>query len=195
MGKSDGLEIISVFEKTPVNDWSKDAHKYAKSHLSEEPLRPEPIIFVKVPEHLKKAPKQLQKSYQRGEKAYHHAENCVICHGEQGEGNPAIMTPPLDGSRWVTEDKERLTKIALHGLMGEIEVKGKKYNGVMAGYNGRIPNQEIADILTYVRNAWSNKAGDAVTKKEVDQVQKETDEQTSKGPFQAADLLKAHPFK
>ena len=111
------------------------------------------------------------------------------------EDNPTIKVPPIDGSKWVTKDKKLLTKIALHGLIGELQVNDKNYNGVMAGYNGRIKNQEIADILTYVRNAWSNKTGDGVTKEEVDQIPKLTEDQIKKGPYQAADLLKAHSLK
>lgn len=194
MERNAGLDIISVFEKTPTNAWSNDAHKYAKAHLEQTTVK-EVIILAEIPEHLKKAPKEIQDSFQRGEKAYHHAENCVICHGLKGEGMEAVKAPPLDGSEWVTSDKTRLTKIALHGIMGPIEVKGTKYDGAMPGFNGRISNKEIADILTYVRNAWSNKVGDSVIEAEVQKLQKETDEQTKKGPYQAADLLKAHPFK
>ena len=79
--------------------------------------------------------------------------------------------------------------------MGPIEVKGKQYNGVMPGYNGRESNKHIADILTYVRNAWSNKTKDAITKKSVDQISKKTKDQAAKGPYKAVDLLKAHPMK
>ena len=194
MGKADGLAIISEFESKPVNDWSKDALKYAKAHLKEEVVVIKEVI-VKVPAHLKKAAANVQKSYQRGERAYHHAENCVVCHGAKGEGNDAIGVPPLDGSKWVTGDRKLLSKIALHGMMGKIEVKGKGYDGVMAGFNGRIQNREIADILTYIRNAWSNKTGDSITKKQVDYIQEESEEQTKKGPYKAADLLKEYPVK
>ena len=194
MGKSNGLEIIAAFERKEVNDWSEDALKYAKAHLKESEAV-EPKIIVKVPKHLRNAPDRLKKSYQSGEKAYHHAESCVVCHGAKGEGNEAIGVPPLDGSKWVTDDPKLLAKIALHGIMGEIEVKGKKYNSAMAGFNGRVPNQELADILTYVRNAWSNKTGDSLNKRHIDYLQKETDEQSKKGPYQAVDLLKDHPLK
>ncbi len=195
MGKEKGLEIVSVFENTPTNEHSMDAHKYAKAHLNGEPAKVEKVKLAKIPEHLKDAPKQIKKSYQHGEKAYREEENCVICHGLKGEGNVLTLVPPLDGSKWATQDKTLITKIGLHGVMGEIEVNGKKYNSAMAGYNGRIDNKELADILTYVRNAWSNKAGDAITKEDVDKVQKETKAQTKLGPYKGSDLLKAHPLK
>ncbi len=189
-----GLAIYAEFEKTPINGWSKDAHAYGKAHLVGGAVKP-PVIVGEIPEHLKKAPKEIQQSYQRGEEAYHDGENCAICHGDRGEGNEVSKIPPLDGTNWVTGDKVRLKKIALHGIMGPIDVLDKNYDGIMPGFNGRIPNKEIADILTYVRNAWSNKVGDAVTEQEVKKVQDETDEQTKNGPFKSSDLLKAHPFK
>ena len=40
--------------------------------------------------------------------------------------------PPLAGSDWVLGDKDRLIKISMYGLMGEIEVNGIKYTNVMA---------------------------------------------------------------
>ena len=194
MGKEKGLEIVAEFEKTPINKWSKDAHKYAKAHLNGEESAPEIIVKAKIPPHLANASKALKKSYQHGAEAYKEEENCIICHGIKGEGNALGMLPPLDGSKWVTGDKDLLIKIGLHGIMGEIEVKGKKYNSAMAGFNGRIDNKELADILTYIRNAWSNKAGDQVTKEEIDKILQKTKGQSDKGPYKADDLLKAHPL-
>ena len=193
MGKDHGLGIISSFEKNSVDTWSVDALNYGKAHLNGEGYK-KPKVVKKVPKFLRKSPRALQDSYVRGEKSYHHQEGCVICHGSKGEGNKEIGVPPLDGSAWVTGDQELLTKIALHGILGEIEVKGTKYNGIMPGYNGRETNAHIADVLTYVRNAWSNKTKDAITKKYVDELQKKTKDQTTKGPYKAIDLLRDHPM-
>ncbi|MGJ8655686.1 MAG: PVC-type heme-binding CxxCH protein [Akkermansiaceae bacterium] len=195
MGKKAGLEIVEVFEKAPVNKTSTSALKYAKAHLGGEEAVAEVKEEVKIPAHLAKAPKKVQKSFQRGAEAYLEQENCTICHGPDGKGNKLALFPPLDGSKWVTKDKDLLIKIAIHGIMGEIEVNGDKYNSAMPGFNERIPNAEIADILTYVRNAWSNKAGDGVTKEEVDAIQKATDGQTQLGPYKAETLLQAHPIQ
>ncbi len=54
---------------------------------------------------------------------------CVTCHMPTGLGNKTAGIPPLAGSDWVLGDKERLIKISIHGLMGEIEVNGEKYIG------------------------------------------------------------------
>jgi mono/diheme cytochrome c family protein len=84
---------------------------------------------------------------------------CVACHGANGEG--IAIFPPLAGSEWVNGPAENLIKIQLHGLAGPIEVKGKLYNGMMPN-NAAMSDQEIADVLTYVRSSMGNKA-DAIT--------------------------------
>ncbi len=93
---------------------------------------------------------------------------CFTCHQVNGSGLEGQF-PPLAGSDWVLGDKSRLIKIMIHGLMGEIEVNGVKYNNVMAPPGippGSLSDDEIANVLTYVRNAWGNSAS-AVSSDEV----------------------------
>jgi cytochrome c oxidase cbb3-type subunit 2 len=93
---------------------------------------------------------------------------CVTCHQPTGMGIP-VAFPPLAGSDWVKGDKERLIKISLYGLMGEIEVNGVKFNGAMPPPGippGALNDQQIADVLTFVRNSWGNSAS-AVSPSEV----------------------------
>ena len=85
---------------------------------------------------------------------------CVTCHQPTGLGQPGIF-PPLADSDWVLGDKERIIKVSMYGLMGEIEVNGLKYNGAMVPPGmpmGSLTDQQIADVLTYVRNEWGNSA-------------------------------------
>lgn len=85
---------------------------------------------------------------------------CISCHQASGLGVPGAF-PPLAGSDWVLGDKERLIKISMYGLMGEIEVNGIKYNGVMTAPgvpSGSLTDDQIADVLTYIRNNWGNSA-------------------------------------
>ena len=53
-------------------------------------------------------------------------------------------------------------KIVLHGLHGEVEVDGRKFNLEMPPQGGVLPDDQIAAILTFARSSWGNKA-DAVT--------------------------------
>lgn len=85
---------------------------------------------------------------------------CFTCHQPTGLGLPGQF-PPLVDSDWVLGDKDRLIKISLFGLMGEIEVNGVKYNGAMPPPGlppGSLSDQQVADVLTYIRNAWGNSA-------------------------------------
>lgn len=94
---------------------------------------------------------------------------CVACHLPNGQGQPGAF-PPLADSDWVLGDKERLIKISIHGLQGEIAVNGEKYVGVMQGFGqplaSPLDDQQIADVLTYIRNEWGNSVS-AISPEEV----------------------------
>jgi mono/diheme cytochrome c family protein len=82
---------------------------------------------------------------------------CAACHGQEGQGGP--IAPPLAGSEWVTGPISNLIRIQLRGLQGPITVKGKEYNfpGGMAAQAYQT-DEQIAAVLTYVRNSFGNKA-------------------------------------
>lgn len=82
---------------------------------------------------------------------------CMACHGQNGEGGP--IGPPLAGSEWVTGPVSNLIRIQLRGLTGPITVKGVEYNfpAPMAALSYQT-DEEIAAVLTYVRNSFGNKA-------------------------------------
>lgn len=83
---------------------------------------------------------------------------CASCHGSNGEGIQGLA-PPLQGSEHVA-DPERLGLIVLHGLQGPIHVKGELYNInlAMPGLirNETISDKDIADVIAYVSNAFSD---------------------------------------
>lgn len=97
---------------------------------------------------------------------------CSGCHQPSGSGM-ANLAPPLAGSEWVTEEKpDRIIRIVLQGLAGPIQVAGKDWNLAMAA----LPNfqdEEIAAILTYIRNSWGNEAP-PVTAEQVAAIRAET---------------------
>jgi mono/diheme cytochrome c family protein len=68
-------------------------------------------------------------------------------------------------------DKERSIRYVLHGASGEIEVSGKKYNGIMAPMN-YLSDEDVANVLTFVRNGMGN-SGDAVSISEVQRIRGE----------------------
>ncbi|MEO0652086.1 MAG: cytochrome c, partial [Planctomycetota bacterium] len=100
----------------------------------------------------------------------HYVTNCSACHQEHGRGIPGAY-PPLAGSSWVLGDPQRPIRIALHGLQGEIDLDGVRYTGAMAPLGPLLDDQQLADLLTYARNAWGNQA-DAVAADQVASVRK-----------------------
>jgi nitrite reductase (NO-forming) len=68
-------------------------------------------------------------------------------------------------------DKERSIRAVLKGISGEITVNGKNFNGQMVPLN-YLPDEDIANVLTYVRNSFGN-SGDAVSLAEVRRIRSE----------------------
>jgi nitrite reductase (NO-forming) len=90
---------------------------------------------------------------------------CASYHQGSGKGLPGSY-PPLDGSVLATSsDVSVPVRIIIHGFKGKITRDGKDYDGAMPPW-GSLTDQEIADVLTYVRTNWSNKASE-VTPEEV----------------------------
>ena len=118
----------------------------------------------------------------RGEAVY--AQTCIACHGVDGKGVPGAF-PPIDGSDWLTGDAGLPIKVVLHGLQGPIEVNGQKFNTVMAPLGAQLNDRQVADVLTYVRQRWSNDAA-PVAEEEVARVRAVTASRSQ--PFTAPEL-------
>jgi len=90
-------------------------------------------------------------------------QNCLTCHQANGSGVPNL-NPPLRGTDWVLGDKTRLINVLLKGLQGQ-EIEGDMYDNAMPAHDF-LTDVQIADVLTYIRSSFGNKA-DAVTADEV----------------------------
>jgi cytochrome c oxidase subunit 2 len=84
----------------------------------------------------------------RGQQVY--ATNCAACHQATGKGAPPAF-PPLDGSKLVLGKQDDLIAILLNGKPGTAMASFKQLSDV-----------ELAAVATYTRNAWGNKAEDAI---------------------------------
>lgn len=89
-----------------------------------------------------------------GKKVY--TETCLTCHQVDGLGVPN-MNPPLVKTEYVLGNKTRLIKIVLNGFNEDVEINGNTYSNNMPSHDF-LTDQQIADVLTYVRNSFSNKA-------------------------------------
>jgi mono/diheme cytochrome c family protein len=115
-------------------------------------------------------------------------QTCAVCHQANGEG-VAGQFPPLVDSEWVLgrewHGDNHLVRIVLHGLQGTVTVKGQQYNNAMAPWGKTLKDEQIAAVLTYVRNEWGNKAS-PITKEFVAKVREETKDRTD--PWTQRDL-------
>ena len=84
-----------------------------------------------------------------------YSNQCLSCHQANGLGIPGI-NPPLNG-KGVTGDKIKLINIVIQGQGTHEELNGIIYQNPMPA-NSVIKDQEIADVLTYIRNSFGNKA-------------------------------------
>lgn len=81
---------------------------------------------------------------------------CATCHQPNGSGIRDAV-PPLDRSEFVLADPQVIVQILLHGIQGPINVAGQTYDGNMPSFASVMSDQEIANVATYVRSAWSNR--------------------------------------
>lgn len=109
-------------------------------------------------------------SAQSGEQIF--GTRCAACHQADASGIPN-MFPPLAQSEIVNGDPGRVIRIILHGLEGDVEVKGETYNGVMPPWGAAMNDAEIASLLTYVRSHFGNKSA-AVTAPQVAKIRAAT---------------------
>jgi len=110
---------------------------------------------------------------------------CLNCHQAGGQGLTGVY-PPLEKSEWVAGDPQSLIKLTIHGLAGPTKVLGKEYGLVPMPPMG-LDDQQLADVLTYVRSAFGNQAP-AVKVEDVKAVRESTKGRTA--PWTAAELGK-----
>lgn len=128
----------------------------------------------------------LQEQIQRGQATYMMV--CFACHQPTGLGMPN-MFPPLAGSDWVNSPKpDRIIRMVLQGYTGPITVNGKPFTSIapLMPPQAALTDQQIADVLTFVRSSWGNKA-DAVSPDQVAAI-RAAEKRTA--PWTEADILK-----
>lgn len=119
----------------------------------------------KQPTVVAKAEEAVDPVLKKGETVY--KSYCMACHMSKGEGVPNL-NPPLTKTKYTMGDEETLIKIVINGLDEEIEVLGQKYSNVMTPFNF-LSDEEIASVLTYVRQNFGNDAS-AITIEKVAEV-------------------------
>ena len=104
-----------------------------------------------------------------GEAVYH--DNCSACHGGDGAG-AGVLFPTLVGNSIIAQSSpETLARVVLAGSQA-VHTAGAPTTPAMPSLAWRLEDQEIADVLTYVRGSWGNSAP-AVSSADVAAVRKE----------------------
>lgn len=88
---------------------------------------------------------------QRGQAVFE--DNCAQCHRTNGEGLPATF-PALNKNPFVLGEPSPVIATVLNGRKGNL--------GQMPSWRDKLDDQQIAAVVTYIRQAWSNRAA-AVT--------------------------------
>jgi mono/diheme cytochrome c family protein len=96
----------------------------------------------------------LKTQIESGKKVYQ--KNCLSCHQVNGGGVPK-MNPPLVNAAFVKGDKKKLIQWVLLGSVEKVPIDGKYYSNNMPP-QATLQDQDIADVLTYIRNSFKNKA-------------------------------------
>ncbi len=178
--------IMSTIAESEIDDWMQPAYNYINDRLTGK-FNPRTKMDKGMSDA---APSPMA----MGKEIFNRDGYCATCHQPDGEGLTASGYPPLAESEWVNGSQERLIKLTLKGIYGPMTIKGKKYEGraPMTPYEGLLNDEEIANVLSYVRSSFGNKSL-PVSADLVKKIRAEIKDK--KGFYTADELLNDHPFK
>lgn len=175
------VKEIDALDKIGSLDGVKDSDVKAVAKLFDVGSGKE-VTFLKTEEH--------RKQFEQGR--VHYQRICLACHQAHGNGMQ-YLAPPLVGSEWVIGSPERLIALTMDGVAGPIEVLGKTYTApeiqpLMPGLrlNPEVDDEQLAAILTYVRNEWGN----AATPISAETVSEYRSKNEARDPWSPEDLMK-----
>ena len=185
-----GMPILNEAAKHPLDRWMIHAHETAVAHIQGKSVKKETETVI-APWYLKG---DHAAAYLQGKEIYEREGYCITCHQEKGEGLALSGFPPLTNTQWAVGNPDRLIKMTLHGVMGPMTVLGKEYAGAvpMTPFGGLLNDEELAAVLTYVRNSFGNRAS-IISSQQVKRVRAETSDH--QGFYSAEQLLAEHPFE
>jgi cytochrome c oxidase subunit 2 len=138
-GMDHGFMPVVVVAKTPEDyaKWMAD-QKAKLAAAADDPNKVYSLVEMKA----------------KGEKVF--TAHCAACHQASGMGVPGAF-PALNGSKIATGDKAAHIHIVMHGKAGT----------AMVAFAPQLSDTEIAAVVTYERNAWSNHTGDVIQPSEI----------------------------
>jgi len=186
-----GEAVLTIAKAREVDSKMEQSFRFAANVFSGAAVKGEKAEKVIAPNYLKDADAI---RYVKGAEIFLRDGHCATCHQKDGKGLPDAGFPPIAGTQWAQGDPERLIKLTLNGLIGPIEINGRSYPGQvpMTPFGKLLNDEEIASVLTYVRNSFGNKSAPI----QPDQVKNVREEiKDFPGLFNPEELLKQHPMK
>ena len=168
----DGSIYVSDTEKGRIwrIKFNGDKKAFGPEQLAAMDNRKKTASNIKTPDEIKD---NLFKDMPTASTVY--ATYCIACHQADGKGD-GNRFPPLAQSEWVNYNTPRLINVILNGLKGPVTVKGQSYNEVMPGHGSFLSDEQIAEVLTYIKSNFNN-LPEVVTPAEVSAVRKKTPNQ------------------
>lgn len=189
LDKDISIPIITEAGKKGLDKWMEKPYQAALAHINGHRVGEEPKEILDT--NLKGRDLELLLA---GQEIYQRDGYCATCHQPDGKGLEASGFPPLSASEWVTGSEERLIKLTINGMIGPIEVNGKKYPGQvpMTPFGRLLNDDEMAGVLTFIRNTFGNNAS-PISPEKVKEVRGQIKDK--EGFYLSEELLKEHPME
>ena len=97
-------------------------------------------------------------------------DTCSACHAMDGSGSPSLFPSLAQSSNVRQRNAASLIRIVLEGARS-VATKGEPTAPAMPSYSWQLNDEQIADVLTYIRNSWGA-AAPAVSQGDVKDVRK-----------------------
>lgn len=170
MLKVDGPADLAVYSGKQADTAYVGKPFPVESEVAKAAVHPKLEVAEKTPSTAKIAGSASDSQIEKGRAVY--MQTCFVCHQPNGAG-VANQIPPLAKSDFLASlTKEDYIRGVVAGRNGEITVNGKTYNGTMVPLN-YLSDEQLANVLTYVRNSFGNK-GDAISTDDVKKVRTQT---------------------
>jgi mono/diheme cytochrome c family protein len=184
--KEKALPLLANYQLANLDGWTKPIFEAVQQNFTTR-IKPINQPVYTSGGVLQSGKENLSPFLQKGKEIYYSDASCATCHQADGKGLLQSGFPPLAASEWVVGDIERLIKITLKGVVGPMSVSGKRYEGSvpMMAYEKILSDEEIAAVLSFVRNSFGNRA-DQISAETVKKIRDKYKDQ--KGYFTTSEL-------
>jgi len=174
LGSWSANEIVEYL-KTGANDRARamgpmaEVVSHSTMYLSDADLHAIATYLKDLPaageDHAKSVPSGDDQRMQRGRLVY--VDQCAGCHMENGQGIAHVF-PAVKGNTGVhAQDPTSLARLVLEGARSA-RTRAKPEGFAMPGFGWKLSDDEVADLLTYIRASWGNQAAPVTASKVAD---------------------------